>query len=152
MKPCNDFRKLGVADLRSGLSGRNATVIGWGYIGYDPHGGAGQGDFTTLGVGSGLQQKLELPLLTPSQCKKKYGKFEVEEGQVCAGGETGKDSCKGDSGGGLLLSDIRGDEVSPPWYLIGVVSFGSKYCGNGKPGVYTRVSHYKEWIEKNLKP
>lgn len=144
-------RHLGVRDLQSGLSGNNATVIGWGYIGYDPRGGTNQGEFGTLGVGTQTQQQLQLPLLTPNQCKEKYGKFKVEEGQVCAGGEDGKDSCKGDSGGGLLLSGVRSDEASKPWYLIGIVSFGSKICGNGKPGVYTRVSYYTDWIKDNLK-
>jgi secreted trypsin-like serine protease len=39
-----------------------------------------------------------------------------------------------------------------PWYLIGVVSFGTKECGIGRPGVYTKVTNYLDWIEKNMKP
>ena len=29
-------------------------------------------------------------------------------------------------------------ESSKPWYLLGIVSFGSKRCGVGYPGIYTR--------------
>ena len=39
-----------------------------------------------------------------------------------------------------------------PYYQIGIVSFGLKLCGSGVPGVYTRVTNYIPWIEKNLKP
>ena len=35
---------------------------------------------------------------------------------------------------------------------VGVVSFGSKKCGNGVPAVYTRVTAYTRWIADNLKP
>ena len=27
---------------------------------------------------------------------------------------------------------------SKPWYLLGIVSFGTRRCGNGNPAVYTR--------------
>ena len=27
---------------------------------------------------------------------------------------------------------------SKPWYLLGIVSFGSKRCGVGYPAIYTR--------------
>ena len=52
----------------------------------------------------------------------------------------GIDSCKGDSGGPLFL-EIAGQGV-----VIGVTSWGAG-CGNAyAPGVYTRVSMYREWI------
>ena len=38
------------------------------------------------------------------------------------------------------------------WYQMGVVSFGSKKCGLGKPAVYTRVTAYLDWIKDNMKP
>lgn len=57
-------------------------------------------------------------------------------------------------------------EQYKPWYLIGIVSFGSKKCGSGVPGIYTRVRNerYKgliktfitqvaefiPWIEKKM--
>ena len=34
---------------------------------------------------------------------------------------------------------------------MGIVSFGTRYCGQGTPGVYTRVAAFLEWIESNMK-
>ena len=36
------------------------------------------------------------------------------------------------------------------WYQTGIVSFGSKKCGNEQPGVYTKVSAYLDWIIATL--
>ena len=69
--------------------------------------------------------------------------------QICAGGEKEKDSCRGDSGGGLFWrSDLK--DNTQPWYLLGIVSFGSRECGNGHPAVYTRVSAYRTWIKEKM--
>ena len=59
----------------------------------------------------------------------------------------GSDSCGGDSGGPMVLRKPGG-----AWYQMGVVSFGSKKCGLGKPAVYTRVTAYLDWIKDNMKP
>ncbi|CAH4036903.1 unnamed protein product [Pieris brassicae] len=68
---------------------------------------------------------------------------------ICAGGVKNKDSCQGDSGGPLIGQVIEDNEVN--WYLFGITSTGSKYCGRpGIPGVYTRVSKYMPWIENHL--
>ena len=62
--------------------------------------------------------------------------------QVCAGQE-GKDACRGDSGGPMMLQDQTG-RMS----IFGVTSFGPTPCGNSKlPGVFTRVDKYLSWIE-----
>ena len=42
----------------------------------------------------------------------------------------GKDSCNGDSGGLL----IKRTDNTTPWFLVGVVSFGTSKCGSGTPG------------------
>jgi secreted trypsin-like serine protease len=53
------------------------------------------------------------------------------------------DSCKGDSGGPLLIEDAKGQ-----WLLAGVTSRGTDLattmCGDG--GLYVRVDAYKKWI------
>lgn len=71
----------------------------------------------------------------------------LEEGQICAGGQAGKDSCRGDSGGPLMYENGRIDEI------IGIISFGPKPCGlENSPGIYTKVFEYKNWILANIRP
>ena len=60
----------------------------------------------------------------------------------------GKDSCRGDSGGLLMVQEYP----FAPWYQIGLVSFGTSYCGVGAPGVYTKITNYLPWIESKLQP
>lgn len=43
-------------------------------------------------------------------------------------------------------------EHGPPYlYLRGISSFGHEACEQDKPRVYTRVSHFLEWIANNIK-
>lgn len=95
-----------------------------------------------------------MPVQPQDTCNSIYRAARVNLGdsQLCAGGEKGKDSCRGDSGGPLMtiFTDKDGE---PNWYAVGVVSFGPSPCGmEGWPGVYTRVSKYVSWIVSNLKP
>ena len=72
----------------------------------------------------------------------------IDESQYCAHDPNGrKDSCQGDSGGPLQ----RMPSYSRPTKLVGVVSFGIG-CGNGRPGVYSRVAYYIEWIGSHVWP
>ncbi|XP_063158033.1 transmembrane protease serine 11E-like [Candoia aspera] len=66
----------------------------------------------------------------------------ISPGMVCAGYlEGGSDACQGDSGGPLVTPDSRGI-----WYLVGIVSWGDECAKPNKPGVYTRVTYYRDWI------
>ena len=61
---------------------------------------------------------------------------------------SGRDSCKGDSGGPLISTSTNGNTM----YLMGLVAFGTTQCATGSPGVYTNVQHYIGWIRQNLRP
>lgn len=57
----------------------------------------------------------------------------------------------GDSGGPLLALDRLGGNYTPgdPSYdlLVGITSFGERSEGIVKPGVYTNISYFREWID-----
>lgn len=74
---------------------------------------------------------------------------EIRANHLCAGGTHREDSCRGDSGGPLMKSEII--DKKPVWILKGIVSFGPNKCGTKDiPGVYTRISNFFDWIEENI--
>lgn len=81
----------------------------------------------------------EIPIY---QCQTLAQPFQtLDSKQICAGDFTeGRDSCYGDSGGPLITEDKK--------ELYGLVSWGIS-CGQAKtPGIYTRISPYRDWIAK----
>jgi len=67
----------------------------------------------------------------------------VRESVLCAGYAVGgKDSCEGDSGGPLAVLDGPGSK----WTLVGIVSNGIMCAKPNLPGIYTRISEYRNWI------
>lgn len=93
---------------------------------------------------SDTQKHVELPGLEHEACNSVYAVANVtlSDKQLCIGGLNGSDSCRGDSGG-PLMREVRGG-----WFLIGVVSFGARFCGTQNlPGVYTNVAKYLDWME-----
>ena len=52
---------------------------------------------------------------------------------------------QGDSGGPLQCNMKDGR-----WYLAGLTSFGSGCAKPGFPDVFTRLTHYLEWINSTL--
>ncbi|XP_021960177.1 trypsin-1 isoform X2 [Folsomia candida] len=104
-------------------------TAGWGY--------------TEYGIPSSSIQllKVTVPLRPNVDCDQGYGPGYTGVQQICAG-IGGKDSCSGDSGGGLINA---GDKT-----VVGIVSYGNE-CGLQEyPGVYTRISYYHDWITKTM--
>ena len=71
----------------------------------------------------------------------------IKDYQICTE-ELPKAACHGDSGGPLVVRNQYGK-----YSLLGLVSFGTTpgKCARS-PDVYTRVSYFSEWIEKNKAP
>jgi secreted trypsin-like serine protease len=136
---------------------RPATVTGWGLTRWLVPQKDQQGKVTGFLDGSTNQpidlskaqspdlHKVAIPLVDVTQCAAAYGAqgTTIDGRNLCAGmPEGGKDSCQGDSGGPLMTQTASGE-----WRQIGVVSFGIGCAIKGKPGVYTRVSAFSDWIK-----
>ncbi|XP_043209740.1 phenoloxidase-activating factor 3-like [Amphibalanus amphitrite] len=111
---------------------------------------AGFGLTQAFGDSSDLLMELKVPVVSNDQCAQVFRRQQAVIGpnQMCAGGEAGRDSCSGDSGGPLMGVN----QFGPPYRIVGVVSFGVTRCGTANvPGVYTRVGQYLNWIMDNIR-
>ncbi|NWX01559.1 TM11C protease, partial [Caloenas nicobarica] len=108
----------------------HAVITGWGAL-------------TNDGPTPNVLQEATVKLIDSDTCNRE----EVYDGDItprmlCAGYlEGGVDACQGDSGGPLATPDSR-----LMWYLVGIVSWGDDCAKPNKPGVYTRVTYFREWI------
>merc|ERR1711953_279055 len=76
--------------------------------------------------------KVQVDMMMAKECKLNFPSFNFiadDDTQICAGGQKGKDSCNGDSGGPLMSLDGGWGDFKEPKYLRGIVSFGSQNCG-----------------------
>nr|XP_018669670.1 trypsin-1-like isoform X2 [Ciona intestinalis] len=87
----------------------------------------------------------QVPVISQSQCRSWYSPSTIYDVQFCAGYEMGSvDTCQGDSGGPLVCATS-----SSTYVLQGITSFGNGCARPEKPGVYTRVSEFVDWIFAN---
>merc|ERR1712179_64966 len=115
---------------------KRLTVVGWGK--------------TTKSAKLSLEPMREEPEHVPlGECQQKYKLQTIADTNICAG--RGKaDSCMGDSGGPLNFRSNQGRNAGHV-FVVGIVSFGPINCGSStKPGVYTNVAKYEQWIKSNL--
>jgi trypsin len=91
-------------------------------------------------------QTAEVQEIGTGQCKTLGGSYgTIIEEQICAGDmqKGATDSCDGDSGGPLVVGAQTQE-------LYGLVSWGTG-CGQaGRPGVYTRLAPYHDWIQETV--
>jgi secreted trypsin-like serine protease len=140
---------------------REVTVTGWGNIrGVVPQKNS-QGNLVFVDPATNEPVKpsefqspdlreATLPLVDIGECASDYrgtGPHQIDQRNLCAGTPQGeRDSCQGDSGGPLMANTSEKE-----WRQVGIVSWGAKGCARpGKPGVYTRVSAFGDWLRRNL--
>lgn len=75
-------------------------------------------------------------------------RFKLHKSFMCAGGEKGKDACKGD-GGGPLMCPYSSEEDR--YFLAGIVSWGIGCGQQDVPGVYGNVVEFINWIQNETK-
>lgn len=114
-----------------------ATTMGWG------------SQLEAEEVGTPILKQVQIPIMDSATANlPEYLNGEVTDNMLAAGlPEGGVDTCYGDSGGPLV---IRGRQNQ--WVQAGIISWGDGCAQPMKPGVYTRVSKYRQWIQSYVWP
>ncbi|XP_059015141.1 complement factor D [Mustela lutreola] len=109
-------------------AGTLCDVAGWGVVSY-------------AGRRPDRLQYLPLRVMARATCNRRtYHDGTVTERMMC-GESNRRDTCAGDSGGPLVCGGVA----------EAVVTSGSRVCGNRKkPGIYTRLASYTDWIDRVL--
>ncbi|XP_071523261.1 uncharacterized protein [Panulirus ornatus] len=115
--------------------GRLCTLVGWGQL------------FEVGKIFPDTLQEVQVPLISTSECRKRtvfIPLYRITEDMFCAGYDRGgRDACLGDSGGPLMCQEPDGG-----WQLIGVTSNGYGCARQHRPGVYTKVVKYLDWMNQ----
>ncbi|CAH2062301.1 unnamed protein product, partial [Iphiclides podalirius] len=100
-----------------------------------------------------ILKKVELPVVDRNTCRSKLREtrlgpfFELHSSFMCAGGEPGKDTCKGD-GGSPLSCPIQYE--TERYMQSGIVAWGIGCGEDGTPGVYVDVANLRDWIDDKV--
>lgn len=92
-----------------------------------------------------LLKKTQLVAKTSAYCEGKWGKFMFNGTQMVCAEAPETSPCVGDSGGPLVIRGEAGQMVQ-----VGIVSFGEGTCAGPRPGVYTRVDAFLDWIKTTM--
>lgn len=123
------------------FDGSRCFVSGWG-----------KDRFGQEGKYQVILKRVALPVVPHNVCQEKLRetrlgrRFQLHESFICAGGERGKDTCKGD-GGSPLVCPVEGSQGR--FFQAGIVSWGIG-CGDDTPGVYVNVPLFRHWIEEQV--
>ena len=122
---------LSRAPMEEGLP---VTVTGWGAV-----------NEASSGIASAVLLRVDLRAMDTATCEKRPKRAgKVHDRVFCAASPT-QATCRGDSGGPVVPTN--GTPV-----LAGLVSWGSSTCrGHDRPGVYTRIDKYLDWIDAALR-
>lgn len=116
-------------------AGTNCSVTGWGRT-------------QQSGWSARKLRVARVPIIDHANCKKQYLESDgeiVTDKMFCAGYQEGKvDSCKGDSGGPFVCKE------GGKYVLAGATSWGVGCAQAGRPGVYTDIKKFLNWIEGHI--
>jgi uncharacterized repeat protein (TIGR01451 family) len=115
--------------------GVTATITGWGTT--------ISGDSDSA---SDVLLQVDVPIISNPDCNASTSyNGSITANMMCAGliDDGGKDSCQGDSGGPLVVPD------GASYRLAGVVSWGIGCALPRLPGVYTRVTEMRDFINQH---
>ncbi|KAH8254645.1 hypothetical protein KR032_011511 [Drosophila birchii] len=99
-------------------------------------------------------KRINLPLVEHSECQAKLRltrlerRFRLRPSFICAGGDPGKDTCKGD-GGSPLFCTMPGEKDR--YQLVGIVSWGVECAEDDIPAVYANVPYLRGWLDEKIK-
>ena len=116
-------------------AGVPVSATGWGVT------GGGNADAINA-----VMLRVDLQMMPNPVCQQRpgYGAQKIRETVFCASNPK-QSTCRGDSGGPVVLT------TGAPT-LVGIVSWGKRRCaGDGRPGVYTRIDRYTQWINQAMK-
>ncbi|XP_045760298.1 trypsin epsilon-like isoform X2 [Maniola jurtina] len=85
----------------------------------------------------GLRQ-IHLHYVSKEQCQAEH-QLELGPEMFCLYGDSERDTCRGDSGGGILWKGA----------IVGIISHG-RNCTE-LPGMYVKVNYFHSWIQKTVK-
>lgn len=94
---------------------------------------------------------IELNVVERNKCQDilrntKIGKrFILDQSFICAGGETGMDTCKGDGGSPLVCKKNNENYFK----LAGLVSLGLG-CGDPVPALYVNIAYLSDWLKQEM--
>lgn len=103
---------------------------------------AGWGATVENGTANAYLLRMSVEVLSHATCNQRqsYNGL-VREGMICAGTmRGGRDSCQGDSGGGMICGDS----------VAGVVSFGYGCARPNFPGIYADVSAQQQFVRQSM--
>uniref|UniRef100_A0A336MFL1 Phenoloxidase-activating factor 2 n=1 Tax=Culicoides sonorensis TaxID=179676 RepID=A0A336MFL1_CULSO len=115
--------------------------------------GWGKDSFGKDGKYQVILKKIELPIVSHQQCQESLkttrlgSRFQLHSSFLCAGGETGKDTCKGDGGSPLVCPIPGTDRI----WQAGIVAWGIGCGETGIPGVYASLPVLRGWVDEQFK-
>ncbi|EAT46191.1 AAEL002595-PA [Aedes aegypti] len=115
--------------------------------------GWGKNVFGKEGKYQVILKKVELPVVPHQSCQSSMRttrlgmRFILDKSFMCAGGEVGQDTCRGD-GGSPLVCPVPGSPTH--YYQAGIVAWGIGCGEKGIPGVYASVAVFRDWIDQQL--